>query len=199
MENLNPNQIKSRTLTSILEGMVVDVAEDKVTIGHIVSHLKHRGFGPLLLIPALLVILPTGAVPMVPAAAGMLIAFVCVQMLIGHQSPWLPRRLRDFSLSKSRLEKTVARATPYAKKIDRVLFKRFLFLVSPLSKRLTAVFCLLLSIAMITIGFIPMLPSMLALPIFFFGLGYIAEDGLVVATGFLTIFGSVFGLWLLLH
>ena len=69
-------------------------------------------------------------------------------------------------------------------------------LVNPISKRLIAAFCLVLCLAMVAIGFIPMMPAALALPIFFFGLAFIAKDGILVTLGVLTILGTVTGLYL---
>jgi hypothetical protein len=194
MEKNDFSDNRTKNLSSVLGTLTTEIDDDQTTIGNIAERFKDRGFGPLLLVPSLVVILPTGAIPLVPALAGLIISFVCIQMLIGREHPWLPKQLKQLSIPKSKLQKAVRHAKPYTKKIDKVLRKRLSFLVNPFSKRLTALLCLLLSLAMIFIGFIPMLPATVALPIFLFGLGYIVQDGLVIAIGFLALLGSAFGL-----
>lgn len=196
--NASSPQNEGESLTGILEGLTAGLETEQITIGHIVEQFKYRGFGPLLLVPALIVILPTGAIPLIPALAGLIIAFVCLQMLIGREHPWLPKRLKEFSIPKSKLENSIRRAKPYTEKIDKILHRRFVFFVNAISKRLTALFCLVLCLVMFFIGFIPMLPATLALPVFFFGLGFIAQDGLIITLGFLSMFVSAVGLWFLI-
>lgn len=192
-ENNSGQNGKAETLTGFLNNLTEGIEEDSVSVGHIIEKFKYRGFGPLLLVPALIVVLPTGAIPLVPALAGLIIGFVCLQILIGREHPWLPKRLKEFSIPKSKLENGVERSKKYTKKIDRVLRRRLKILVNPVSTKMIAVICILLGIGMIFIGFIPMLPATLALPVLFFGLGYIAQDGVVIIAGFLSISASIIG------
>lgn len=188
-----------KSLSALLDNLVSSAEGTQITFGQIVEKFKYRGFGPLLLAPTFIVILPTGAIPFVPALAGLVIAFVCIQMLLGREHPWLPKRLREFGFSKTELENIIKSAKPYTKIIDKILHKRFGILINPFCKRLTAAISLLLCSVMVFIGFIPMFPATLALPIFFFALGYVAEDGLMIAIGFLTIIGSAAGLSFLMN
>lgn len=50
-----------------------DVKGRDIAFGDVAQSLNHRGFGPLLLAPALITILPTGAIPGVPAISGLFI------------------------------------------------------------------------------------------------------------------------------
>lgn len=184
----------SPTLSAVLEDLDKNIVSETVTIEQIVLRFRHRGFGPLLLVPALITILPTGAIPMVPAVCGLLIAFTCFQMMMGFEHPWLPKKIMDFSFPREKLKHSIQIAHPVTLKIDKYVYTRLAFLTHDLGKRLTAGVCFLLSLGMIVIGFIPMLPATLALPIFFFGLGYIVKDGVIISLGYLTIIGSYIGL-----
>ena len=185
-----------KTLTAIMEGLTADIDGNETTVGHIVEQFRYRSFGPLLLVPALIVILPTGAIPLIPAICGLLMAVVCAQVIIGREHPWIPRQLKNFSIPKDKLEDGIKQLKPYTKKLDKLVHARWRMLVNPISKRLIAAFCLVLCLAMVAIGFIPMMPAALALPIFFFGLAFIAKDGILVTLGVLTILGTVTGLYL---
>ncbi len=185
-------------LTEIIECLTVGAKSEKITLGHIVEQFKYRGFGPLMLIPALFVILPTGAIPMLPAFCGLILGFICLQIVFGREHPWIPKRLEEFSIPKATLENAVKRAKPYTQRIDRILHERLTVLIHPISKRLAAACCCMLCIGMILIGFIPLLPAVLALPVLFFGLGYIARDGLMIGLGFLTVTVSATALYILL-
>ena len=188
------DQESKQTLSAVLEDLDKNITSDTVTIDQIVRRFRHRGFGTLLVVPALITILPTGAIPMVPAICGVVIAFTCFQMMAGREHPWLPKKVTEFSFPRTKLNHSIQAALPVTQKIDKYVYTRFVFLTHDIGKRLTAGFCFLLSLGMIVIGFIPMLPATLALPIFFFGLGYIVKDGVIIALGYLTIIGSYIGL-----
>lgn len=190
------NDLNNQNLTQTLDELS-QIQGERVSIDEILQKFRSRGFGPFLLAPCLITILPTGAIPMVPALSGVVIAFTCVQLLLGLEHPWLPSRLREFTIPKGRLKNGIYLARPYTAKIDKILHERLTLFLHPLSKILTATVSLLLSLIMILIGFIPMLPATLALPIFFFGLGFIARDGLIIALGYVTIIGSAAGMHLL--
>ena len=186
-----------KTLTTIMEGLTKDIEGNETTVGHIVEQFRYRSFGPLLLVPALIVILPTGAIPLISAICGLIMAFICAQVVIGREQPWIPARLEEFSIPKDQLEAGIERLKPYTRKIDRLVHARWRILINPVSKRLIAAFCFILCLGMVAIGFIPMLPAALALPIFCFGLAFIAKDGVLVTLGVATILGTLAGLYAL--
>ena len=43
---------------------------DTTSLGEVIERFEDRGFGPLLLMPALIALLPTGAIPGVPTLCG---------------------------------------------------------------------------------------------------------------------------------
>ena len=195
----NPSGHDRNTLSEVLHTLQDTIQGEYITIAEILQTFRHRGFGTLLVLPSLIVILPTGAVPMIPAICGVMIAFICVQMMLGREHPWLPQRIMEFKIPRRRLETGIEKSLPATKLLDRYIYARFRFLTNNLSKRLTAALCFVLSLVMISIGFIPMLPATLALPIFFFGLGYVVRDGLIIGLGYFTIAGSYVGLYFFLE
>ncbi len=82
------------TLQQVL-GEIDEQAEqaDSVTIDELVQHFQSRGFGPLIMFPALIAGLPTGAFPGVPSIFGLCIALISLQLVWGKQYPWLPKKV----------------------------------------------------------------------------------------------------------
>ena len=54
------------SMSKLLNKLVKEQDGDKVSAGKIIARFEDSGFGPLLLIPSLIALLPTGAIPGVP-------------------------------------------------------------------------------------------------------------------------------------
>ncbi len=173
-------------LTSILKSLIDNTDRDCIEMGQIFDVFEHRGFGPLLIAPTVLVILPTGAIPGVPAICGVFIFLISIQILFGKKTPWLPKKLKSLSFSKDRFRNGFKNVKPYTQKIDTYLSNRLEFLAeSDVAKRLIAFAAVLMSIAITFIGFIPMLPALFGMPILFLALGLSTKDGILIGLGFL--------------
>ena len=77
---------------------LLDKTTGKASVGDVVNKFESRGFGPLLLLPALIALLPTGAIPGVPSICGVTLCIICLQMAFGDEHPWLPAVLKNRSL-----------------------------------------------------------------------------------------------------
>lgn len=171
-------------LTDTLQ-RVLDAGEEQVRVGDVVEALQSRGFGPLILAPALLVLLPTGAVPGVPSLMAVLIVLVAVQRLLGRRHPWLPQRLRAFGIERARFQRGVERLRPHTERIDRYTDARLAWLTRDTGTRLSAALCVLLAVSMPPLELVPFAAALPALAIALFALGLAASDGLLVAIGYL--------------
>nr|WP_053070786.1 exopolysaccharide biosynthesis protein [Halomonas sp. PR-M31] len=58
------------TLTQLLEQLDDSDSGETIQLQDIVDNFETRGFGPLLVLPALIVLLPTGAIPGIPTCVG---------------------------------------------------------------------------------------------------------------------------------
>ncbi len=175
----------SKALTRALTTLEQEVGgpKSRITVEDMVEALNHKGFGYLLLAPSLLTILPTGALPGVPAICGFLIFLVSAQILFDRHYPWLPRFVKNLSVDSDKLASAIAKAKPAAKKIDRYIHPRFEFMSKGYAQKLIAALCCLLGIFMVMIGFIPFAPMIISLPILLLALGVSAKDGLFVLLG----------------
>lgn len=179
------------SLTQLLE--TLDDANDGKTIclQDIVETFRSRGFGPLITLPALLAFLPTGGVPGVPTLCAVFIVLMAVQQVLGRQSPWLPRKLRERGISHDKLHRTVKRVRPWTQRIDRLLAQRLEILLQPVARRLIAVLVIVLALGMIPLELLPFAAAMPALAITVIGLGMTADDGLLLLIGLLVTLGTL--------
>jgi len=56
----------------------------EVSVADVVSDIGDRGIGPLLFVPALLVLSPLGAIPVVPSLFAVALFLIAVQSLFGE-------------------------------------------------------------------------------------------------------------------
>jgi len=172
-------------LTGTLEALNDETTGEEVSVVDVVEALNSRGYGPLLIGPALITILPTGAIPGVPAVCALLIIFISAQILIKKSHPWLPKKLRDFNFKREKLLSALNKAKPYTQKVDKLIYPRIRFLTGDAAKPVIAISSILLSLAIIVLGFIPFLAALPAAGILLLGLGLSGRDGLFVILAFL--------------
>tara|TARA_B100001989_G_scaffold251684_1_gene231497 strand:- start:1172 stop:1762 length:591 start_codon:yes stop_codon:yes gene_type:complete len=178
-------------LTQTLEVIKDDTKGQKIDVAELVEVLNSRGFGPLLVGPAIIIILPTGAIPGMPSICALLIIFVSAQILMGRSQPWIPKSLKSFSFSREKFLEALSIAKPYAQKIDKLIYPRFKFLIQDSLKPIIAIISILLSIAIMILGFIPFAAALPASGILLLGLGLTARDGLLFAISFIICIGSL--------
>ena len=152
----------SDSIVELLDEMY-DEQSEKTSLGEVVERFEDRGFGPLLLMPALIALLPTGAIPGVPTLCGLTLFFICIQVAAGRKSPWLPKVLKEKEVSSDKLESAIDKAKPYAQKTEKLLKPRMTFLSHTPAKNIIAGYC-----AIAALGMIPLeaLPFAVALPAF---------------------------------
>lgn len=182
---------KKNGLTGTLAAIEQEANGKAITINDIVRAVQKRGFGPLLIGPALIIVMPTGAIPGVPAVCALLILLVAAQLLIGANHPWLPKKIGQFSFSKEQFSQGFKRFRPYTAAIDDFFHPRFEMLTRHLAQQVIAALCILLSIFIIVLGFIPFAPWLPALAIVLFGLGLSMHDGLLTFSGLLVVLAGL--------
>ncbi len=177
-------QQDSQNLSRIIDDMHDAGDGDTVTVDDMVKAFSHRGFGTLLLIPALITFLPTGGIPGVPIVCAIIIFFLSVQILFGRKEPWLPGTLRRASVNKEKLERLVDKAKPVTKRIDLVIKPRFTRIITPLTIRIAAAVSLVIGLSFVPLGPIPFAAALPSGALVFLALGLVAKDGLAMLLGF---------------
>ncbi len=173
-----------------LAGLLAERA-GPIPLGEVLDRLGARGHGPILLTLAILMMLPTGMLPLMPALTGALLALTALQMIVGGAGISIPARLARVPLDPAHLRAVVRWLVPLCRRLGRVLHPRFGLLVTGGASLLAIALILLASaLAMILIGAIPGVPFLLCIPALLFGLGLTAGDGALVAAGFAAFAGA---------
>lgn len=160
------------TLQQVL-GEIDEQAEqaDSVTIDELVQHFQSRGFGPLIMFPALIAGLPTGAFPGVPSICGLCIALISLQLVWGKQYPWLPKKLAQLEIDSERIDTIVPKAMAWAKRVDYLIKPRLKFLTTDSAQRITAFITALLGLSMVPLELVPLGAGIPAWVLVFMALG----------------------------
>ncbi|NVK57516.1 MAG: exopolysaccharide biosynthesis protein [Alteromonadaceae bacterium] len=175
----------SKTRISDLMDDLLEQTDGEVSIGEVVSKFENRGYGPLLLLPALISLLPTGAIPGVPSICGVTLFIICLQMALGQGYPWLPGVIKERSLDHEKLEHAISKFRPYINFTEKMLSPRLTVLAESPTSRFIAVFCAVVSLSMIPLEVVPFAAALPAFAITVTALGLMNKDGVVLLFGVL--------------
>lgn len=170
-------------LTDILEKVANDTSGDSTTINDVVAQFESRGFGPLLVAPALVAVLPTGAIPTVPSLCAITIASIVIQIVAGKKHPWLPNKLSKLEVSREKLKDSVERFKPYTKRVDKLFKPRLTFVTNSVGRRVVSVIAGLTALMMIPLELVPFAAALPGAAVIFLGVGLSTEDGLMSIVG----------------
>jgi hypothetical protein len=154
-------------------------AGDDISIGLIQELAGQRAAGPMLLIPALIVISPLSIVPGLPTLVGINTVLVAGQMAMGHDRFWLPKWLTGRSIPAKWADKLLTFLRPVSQVTDGVVRRRMKFLTSAPVRRVGAMVCVLVGAIMPFLEFIPFTSTVAASIIAVFALAITARDGLL--------------------
>lgn len=175
---------KYRTASQTLEDVIGSSNKDTISFGEIKKGLHERGFGLLMILFALImVVLPPGltAIPAIP------IFVFAVQMVMAADSPWLPKWLSKKKIQRKKLSVMVEKSSPYLKKIEKFLKPRLTFASSRIGERIVGLFAMIFSISILIP--LPLTNFIPAIGVILMSLGLISKDGVLVIIGMIA--GSI--------
>ncbi len=176
---------EKRAASDILLGVVDNNSADEISFYDLKTALHERGFGILMVIFSLPVSLPippgVASIPSIP------LLIFSMQMVMGMDSPWLPKWLGEKCIKRTTVAYMVEKTAPYLRKVEKLLKPRLSFMSSTMGERLIGIFSLIFAIA-ILIPF-PMTNLIPALGILIMSLGLLSKDGLVIIGGMIV--GSI--------
>lgn len=174
---------KKLATAEILEDIVKKTVADKITISDLILAMNSGGFGLVMTIFSLPIIIPLP--PPLPSIISIPMILFSFQMIIGYKSPHLPRIFSNLSISRKTLAMIVEKSSPYIRKAEAIVKPRFMILSSELAIRIIGLFCFIFSMSVL----LPM-----PLSNFIPGIGIlIASFGLLGRDGLIIIFGIVIG------
>src|SRR6266851_10390981 len=171
--------------TSVRLARMLDRAEQEaaVSIAWLMTQLGRRSFGLTLLVVAVL-----GFLPGASTVAGLLVAWLAVQMMLGHEAAVLPRLVARRSIGVERLARVIAIVAPWLAWVERLVRPRRPTLFQT-TKRLTGIMMLLLGLTMVLpVPFSQVVP---ALVIMLLALAYLEEDGIALLMALIAALASL--------
>ncbi len=168
--------------------------KDEVEFQDVLEAMETRGFGALIILPSLITMLPTGAIPGIPAMCGVFIMLISGQIVVGKKQPWLPQKLKKQAISKDKFKHGLEKAKPYLKTMSSYIGKRFTILTGSIIQRLSALLIMVLCAMIIGVGFIPFAAFFMAAPILLFGLGFTFRDGIITSIAFIMTLACFIGI-----
>ena len=167
--------------------------DDRVSLEELLEAMENVSFGALLLVAGLVTLVPIiGDIPGVPTTMGVLVVLGSAQLLIGRESMWLPRWLRERAVQASTVTKVIERIEPVARAVDRVLQPRLDLFVRGAATYVIATVTLLLGGVMPVMEFIPFSANLAGVVLTTFGLALMVRDGLLALFG-LSVIGTTVG------
>jgi hypothetical protein len=175
-------QAPQALLSDVIDAVLREAGERSLTLGDLVACTGERGFGLMMVIlglPMLIPILPPGSSTIV----GPIYAVFAVQMLRGARHPWLPRRLRDRVLSASAVRALRQRGVPMIRAAERWSRPRGVWFAEHLVLRLVG--GMVLAMGLILLGPFPFLNTPPAVSVMLMGIALLNNDILFLLIGFL--------------
>ncbi|WP_027135074.1 exopolysaccharide biosynthesis protein [Geminicoccus roseus] len=181
---VDPPAEELRSLGAVLERLERAARrQDEVSVADLQAAIGKRSFGPLLLVPGLVVLSPLSGIPTLPTFAAGILLLIAVQILGGRTSIWLPGRLARRTLPRHGLLKALAILEPGARVADRFVKPRLRILTGFWGIKAVALVCLLIAVTMPPLEILPFINSGAGLVIVIFALGITAHDGILVLAG----------------
>lgn len=170
-------------LTEVIDQIDEQSEGEKLSLGQIVDAFEDRGYGPLILALALIIVLPTGGIPGVPTVIAIAIILIASQLVLARPTPWLPEKIRKLDFNRSKFQKAATKIKPVTRKIDHVLKPRLAKFSAPTAARFIGLGCIILACFMPFLEVVPFADAVPSSAMVLLGLGLTARDGLVVLIG----------------
>jgi hypothetical protein len=158
--------------SAVLARLLAEAPPDYVSLAWLIGRLHARSFGLVMLLLALVSLLPGAGI-----LAAILLAFPAVQMMLGRDSPSLPRFLSSRRISTRHIASLVTRVVPVLERMEAVIHPR---LPTPFeaTKRVTGLIVFLLAATFISpVPFSQIIPALVVMLISF---AYLEEDGVLM-------------------
>ncbi|TGY88586.1 exopolysaccharide biosynthesis protein [Marinicauda algicola] len=191
----SPFEVHPARLEDVLEDLRAQEGGETISVDEILEALAHRSFGPLLLVPALISVLPVvGALPGVSYAMALVALVISIHFALSRPKLWLPGRLRRVSFGRKAFDRGLEKARPFIRWLDRFVLPRFAIAFRKPMPRVISLMCVAVSALMVLYASVPGGVVIPAIALILLGLGLTTQDGLVtilgVIAGVVTIAGT---------
>ncbi|MBS0496988.1 MAG: exopolysaccharide biosynthesis protein [Gammaproteobacteria bacterium] len=172
---------KERPTSEFLAIVVVENKNEVISVGEIKNALHERGFGILMAIAAVPICLPIPVPPGYTTVFSIPLFIFSTQMILGMRAPWLPLWLEGKHIKRSTLEKILAKANPWLKKIEERMQPRITYISVHTWERIIGFFSFVFALAIALP--IPLINFSPGWGILVMSLGLLNKDGLTILIG----------------
>jgi len=168
-------------ISEALDQLRMSHVAERISVGELLDALADHGFGLLILVPALINGIPGPHIPgfSLPFAIGLVV--LGAQLALGWPSPWIPRRMRRWSVTSVGFSRFLDRVLPVIRRVEAWLSPRPSWLTEPVGDRVIGVAVVLLSIVLALP--IPFGNGAIAYALVVLALGHMEEDGRALSLG----------------
>lgn len=177
--------------TGYLEGVLDDLDDaadgQSVSIGDVVSAFENSSAGAIIALFGMVAAMPLiGDIPGMSILIGVLVLLVLAQVLFrSGRGIWLPAIIADREVEEETVEKSVEKARPYVRWLDKWIRPRLKVLTEGTWPRTALVIgAAIMAVALMPMELIPSGSTLPALAIVAFGLALIARDGALALFGY---------------
>jgi len=175
---LGPLEVTS--LGDVLDRLELTQKDGEVVrIEALLEAMGRRSFGPMLLVPGLLVLSPVSGIPGVPTLSGAIVFLIAVQLLMGRTYFWLPGWILHRGISFRLFRRSLAVLRPIARVVDKVLRQRMVWVAESAGVHVVATACVFVAVAIPPLELLPFAATAAGIAITSFGLALIGRDGLL--------------------
>ncbi|MCG3126501.1 MAG: hypothetical protein CHACPFDD_01337 [Phycisphaerae bacterium] len=177
-EGAAPAESPSRAaaLTSSKSGRKPRPPRTNITFGEILDRTAHAGFGFLSAFMAIIAV----PLPGIANLFGLAIAFGALQMIAGFDRPWLPKRLRAYSVSMRMIDWLGVRLARWTRGLEKLIRPRFEFMSRGPFWTLCGVGLLIQSLGLSLPLPIPYSNTFFVIPIVLYAVALLESDGLLI-------------------
>jgi hypothetical protein len=168
------------TFSEILVGL--GAGSSKLAVSEIVAAFGARALAAIMLLWALVNFLPLP--PGGTTITGAPLLLLSMELAVGRQTLWLPRKMLRSSISREGFRKSFGWLVPMVRLAERLSRPRLPWLSNRFAKSLIGLICFLLSIVLVLP--IPLGNIAPAITIALFSLGLMQRDGVVILLGWLS-------------
>lgn len=176
---MTPPQHASDTL----EQLVFNHKGQNITMRQINKALHERGFGILMVLFVLPCCLPVPVPPGVPLIFSIPLIFLSLQMILGNETPWLPKWVGRKRIRRSTLAAIIKKAAPVLRRIEYFLRPRLSFASTRRGERVVGLLIFFFAVIIALPLPLPFSNFVPGVGILLISLGLLGKDGVMIILG----------------
>ena len=180
------------TFSEVLDTLEGAGSAERLSLGDILDSFGRRAFGPFLLVPALIAVLPVvGALPGVSLVTAGVELVVAGQLALGERRLHLPKRVRAIVIPRRALSFSIRMLRPMAHTIGRLVRPRLRGLTNGGARVAVGALAVILAVLMLVGALVPGGIVLPALGMIILGLGLTSQDGALILASLTFAVGSI--------